>query len=107
MPRKTKKQKKLAQTRTSQLPSREQVRVSIPTAELSTPQSIKKEQLPLVAKQHIVHKTDHTDHESATFFRHDIQKTALLTSVIVIIEVVLYQLMQNGMLEKWIPMLKI
>jgi hypothetical protein len=113
MPRKTKKQKLRAHSHTAQLPRRDTViareaQQIQPGVTLSTNSPApKKEQLPLVAVQKKQRVTELQDTEAAGYFRQDIQKTAFLTSAIVVLEIILYQLMQNGTLAKWIPALKI
>ena len=113
MPRKTKKQKLRAHTHTSQLPKRESVIIKeaqekkpAVTVNTSSP-SPRKEQLPLIPVQKKSTVTEPMSTVAASYFRQDIQKTAMLTGVIVVIEIILYQLMQNGTLAKWIPTLKI
>lgn len=113
MPRKTKKQKLRAHTHTAQLPKKDTViareaSIPQPAVTLSTNSSTpKKDQLPLVPVQKKHSVTELQDTEAAGYFRQDIQKTAFLTTAIVVLEIVLYQLMQNGILAKWIPALKI
>jgi hypothetical protein len=75
------------------------------TAETTAP--VKREQLPLVPKQQSSPKYSPADPDATTYFKHDIQKTVLLTGLIIVIEVVLYQLMQNGTLDRLIPALKL
>lgn len=113
MPRKTKKQKQLAHTRASQLPKRENVIIHKQTSveqtispSLSTV-GTKKEQLPLIPHHTSSKVIEHVETDATSYFRHDIQKTAFLTGMIVVIEVVLYQLMQNGTLARLIPALKL
>ena len=113
MPRKTKKQKLRAHTHTSQLPKRESVIIKeaqekkpAVTVNTGTP-SPRKEQLPLIPAQKKNPFPEPLSTVASTYFRQDIQKTALLTGVIVVIEIILYQLMQNGTLAKWIPTLQI
>lgn len=105
MPRKTKKQKLLAQNRPKQLPKHEQT-VVIQTNNLQVERTPLK-QLPLI--NHVVQpkKVEPISSEASHYFRQDIQKTALITGVIIVIELLLYKFMQNGMLEKWLPSLKL
>jgi hypothetical protein len=113
MPRKTKKQKLRAHTHTAQLPkrdiviSREEPKQQTPITLHTSSPTQRKEQLPLVPAQKKHHVAEPLDKVAAVYFRQDIQKTAFITTCIVILEIILYQLMQNGTLSKIIPTLNL